>query len=90
MEGNYEAALDAGKRAVELNPYDMGARGVLGICHLVIGEHRQAIELFYTEVSAAFQPLAAFCLTQRRTYEPLLQRAQQLQETFAGLNSRIG
>ena len=33
-------------KAVELNPYDMGARGVLGICHLVIGEHRQAIELF--------------------------------------------
>jgi adenylate cyclase len=46
MEGNYDAALDAGKKAVELNPYDMGARGVLGICHLVIGEHRQAIELF--------------------------------------------
>lgn len=48
MEGHYEAALDAGKRAVELNPYDMGVRGVLGICHFVIGEHRQAIELFST------------------------------------------
>jgi adenylate cyclase len=46
MDGNHEAALDAGKKAVELNPYDMGARGVLGICHLVIGEHGQAIELF--------------------------------------------
>jgi adenylate cyclase len=46
MEGNYEAALDAVKRAVELNPYDMGARGVQGMCHLVVGEHRQAIELF--------------------------------------------
>jgi adenylate cyclase len=46
MQGHYEAALDAGKRAVELNPYDMGARGVLGFCHFVIGEHRQAIELF--------------------------------------------
>jgi adenylate cyclase len=50
MEGNYEAALDAGNKAVDLNPYDMGARGVLGICHLVIGEHRQAIELFSTAV----------------------------------------
>jgi adenylate cyclase len=50
MEGHYEAALDAAKKAVELNPYDMGARGVLGICHLVIGEHRQAIELFSTAV----------------------------------------
>ena len=46
MEGNYEAALEAVKRAVELNPYDMGARGVQGMCHLVVGEHRQAIELF--------------------------------------------
>jgi adenylate cyclase len=44
--------MGAGKRAVELNPYDMGARGVLGICHLVTGEHRQAIELF----SIAVQP----------------------------------
>jgi adenylate cyclase len=46
MQGHYEAALDAANKAVELNPYDMGARGILGICHLVIGEHRQAIELF--------------------------------------------
>ena len=38
--------MDAGKRAVELNPYDMGARGVLGMCHFMSGEHRQAIELF--------------------------------------------
>src|SRR5437868_4147632 len=46
LEGHDEAAMDAAKRAVALNPYDMGARGVLGICHFVIGEHRQAIELF--------------------------------------------
>ena len=46
MQGHHEAAMDAIRRAIELNPYDMGARGVLGICHLVIGEHRQAIELF--------------------------------------------
>ena len=45
-EGHYEAAMDAAKRAVGLNPYDMGARGVLGVCHLVSGEHRHAIELF--------------------------------------------
>ena len=28
--------MDAAKRAVALNPYDMGARGVLGICHFVM------------------------------------------------------
>ncbi|KWV54025.1 adenylate cyclase [Bradyrhizobium macuxiense] len=46
MQGHYEAAMDAIKRAIELNPYDMGARGVLGICHMVIGDHRRAVELF--------------------------------------------
>jgi len=50
MEGHDEAAMDAAKRAVALNPYDMGARGVLGICHMVIGDHRQAVELFSTAV----------------------------------------
>jgi adenylate cyclase len=48
QDGHYEAAMDAARRAVALNPYDMGARGVLGICHFAIGEHRQAIELFST------------------------------------------
>jgi GTPase SAR1 family protein len=50
----------------------------------------QAIELFYQEVAAAFQPLAAFCLTQRRLYEPLLQRAEELHRTFAELKARLG
>jgi len=51
MEGNHDAAFEAARRAIELNPYDMGVRGVLGICHLVIGEHRQAVEM----LSTAFQ-----------------------------------
>src|SRR6476646_1134949 len=46
MEGHYEEAMDAGRRAAGLNPYDMGARGVLGMCHFASGEHRQAIEFF--------------------------------------------
>src|ERR1700726_4572874 len=29
MEGNHDAAMGAAKRAVSLNPYDMGARGIL-------------------------------------------------------------
>src|SRR5260370_32698278 len=40
--------MEAAKGAVKLNTNAMGARGVLGISHLVIGEHRQAIELFST------------------------------------------
>jgi adenylate cyclase len=46
MQGNYDGAREAAKRAVKLNPYDMGARGVLGISHLVVGEQQEAIELF--------------------------------------------
>jgi adenylate cyclase len=45
MEGRAEAAQDAIRKAVALNPYDMGARGVEGICHFVRGEHREAIAL---------------------------------------------
>src|SRR5262249_49129879 len=37
-------------KAVELNPYDMGARGILGMSHLVVGEHREAVDLFTTAV----------------------------------------
>ena len=49
-----------------------------------------AIELFYKEVSAAFQPLAAFCVTQRQTCEPLLRRAEELQKTFEKFGARLG
>ena len=45
MQGRTEAAKDAIRKAVALNPYDMGARGVQGACHLVSGEHRDAIAL---------------------------------------------
>src|SRR3954462_7095492 len=39
LEGHYEVAMDAANRAVGLNPYDMGARGVLGFCYFYSGEH---------------------------------------------------
>ena len=50
----------------------------------------QAIELFYKEISSAFEPLAAFCITERKRYEPLLVRVGELKETFASLKSRLG
>jgi GTPase SAR1 family protein len=49
-----------------------------------------AIELFYKEVSSAFEPLAAFCVAQRQTCEPLLRRAEEIQKTFAKLANRLG
>jgi GTPase SAR1 family protein len=51
---------------------------------------QQAISLFYKEVSATFQPLATFCVLQRRTYEPQLKRAEEIQGTFEGLKARTG
>src|SRR5215468_7822922 len=50
MSGHYDAARETAIKAVGLNPYDMGCRGILGMSHLVVGEHRQAIELFTTAV----------------------------------------
>jgi adenylate cyclase len=50
MSGHYDAARETALKAVELNPYDMGARGILGMSHLVVGEHREAVDLFTTAV----------------------------------------
>ena len=48
-----------------------------------------AIELFYQEIKIAFQPLGIFCATQRKTYEPLLGRTEELQKTLDGLRPRL-
>jgi hypothetical protein len=49
----------------------------------------QAIELFYADVATAFHPLQAFCIAQRRQFEPLLQRTDELRRTFDALASRL-
>jgi adenylate cyclase len=51
MQGDHDGAHDAIRKAVQLNPYDMGSRGVQGICHMVSGEHREAIELLSMAVT---------------------------------------
>jgi small GTP-binding protein len=48
-----------------------------------------AIELFYHEIVIAFQPLETFCLEQRKTYEPLRERIEQLRKRFTALNSQL-
>lgn len=48
-----------------------------------------AISLFYHELSTAFQPLAAFCAIERKRYEPLLARVDELKQTFGALKSRL-
>src|SRR5436190_7791821 len=62
----------------------------LELIDAIEGQMKHAIDLFYLEISAAFQPLAAFCITERKRYEPVLQKAEKLQETFRGLAARLG
>jgi hypothetical protein len=49
-----------------------------------------AIDLFYRDIVLAFEPLAAFCLAERRRFEPLLKRVDELERVFADLASRLG
>jgi len=49
--GNYDAAIEAGEHAVELNKYEPTARVMLGMCYFTAGDHIRALELF----SAAMQ-----------------------------------
>src|SRR2546423_9681957 len=51
---------------------------------------RHAIDLFYKEISVAFEPLAAFCVTERKRYEPLVEQADALKESLGGLSRRLG
>ena len=49
----------------------------------------QAVDVFYNEIESAFQPLAAFCSSERKRYEPLLRRVDELKQTFADLQPRL-
>jgi GTPase Era involved in 16S rRNA processing len=51
---------------------------------------RHAIDLFYKEIAVAFEPLAAFCITERKRYEPLVGQADALKEQLGGLARRLG
>jgi small GTP-binding protein len=62
----------------------------LELIHAIEEQMNHAIDLFYKEISVAFAPLAAFCTTERKRYEPLMQQAEKLKETFRGLAARLG
>jgi hypothetical protein len=50
----------------------------------------RAVDLFYSEITNAFQPLAAFCVAQRRTFQPMLDRAEALRSKLQTLASQLG
>ena len=70
MEGHHEAAMDAAKRAVGLNPYDMGARGVLGFCHLVTRRTPQGHRAVF-DGGAARQQRSPLSMGRRERVQPL-------------------
>ena len=51
---------------------------------------RHAIDLFYKEIAVAFEPLAAFCVAERKRCEPLVAQADTLRELFGGISQRLG
>jgi hypothetical protein len=62
----------------------------LELIHAIEEQMNHAIDVFYQEISLAFEPLAAFCMAERRRYEPLMQKAEKLKQTFEALTARIG
>ena len=62
----------------------------LELVHAIEEQMNHAIDLFYQEISLAFAPLAAFCTSERKRYEPLMERAEKLKEILRGLMARLG
>jgi hypothetical protein len=62
----------------------------LELVHAIEEQMNHAIDLFYKEVSVAFEPLAVFCTTERKRYEPLMQKSEKLGETLDNLTARLG
>ncbi|HEX5177188.1 MAG TPA: dynamin family protein [Chthoniobacteraceae bacterium] len=50
---------------------------------------RHAIDLFYAEIGSVFQPLRAFCTSERKRYDPLLNRVREIEKSFAELSAEL-
>lgn len=59
------------------------------LMHTIEPQLNHAIDRFYTEISTAFRPLTAFCLAQRRHYEPQFERCEELQRKFDAVASHL-
>jgi small GTP-binding protein len=60
------------------------------LIHAIEEQMKHAIDLFYKEISVAFEPLAAFCTSERKRYEPLLQQANSLKDLLGATSQRLG
>ncbi len=59
------------------------------LTQLIEQQLHRAIDLFYNEITAAFQPLSAFCIARRREYDPLLGRAEEIRRRLEMLTNRL-
>jgi len=59
------------------------------VTRLIEQQLRHAVEIFYREIAVAFQPLATFCVTRRREFEPQLKRAEAIQQQLDRLTARL-
>jgi len=59
------------------------------VTQLIEQQLRHAVEIFYREIAVAFQPLATFCVTRRREFEPQLKRADAIQQQLDRLTARL-
>jgi GTPase SAR1 family protein len=59
----------------------------LELIHAIEQQMNHAIDLFYQEISLAFAPLSAFCTTERKRYEPLMEQAENLNAKLSGLTT---
>jgi len=62
----------------------------LELIHAIEQQMNHAIDLFYQEISVAFAPLVAFCTTERRRFEPLMQKTETLKETLRDVAAKLG
>ncbi|CAN5577729.1 dynamin family protein [soil metagenome] len=50
---------------------------------------QHAIDLFYAEIGAVFQPLRAFCASEHKRYDPLRNRVGEIEKSFAELTAEL-
>ncbi|MEY2519546.1 MAG: hypothetical protein QOF24_1305 [Verrucomicrobiota bacterium] len=60
------------------------------LTHAIEEQMKHAIDLFYKEISVAFEPLTAFCTSERKRYEPLVQQANSVKDLLSGISQRLG
>jgi ribosome biogenesis GTPase A len=56
-----------------------------GLIAAIEQQLQHAIDLFYGGIGSVFQPLRAFCIAERKRYDPLLNRVREIEKSFAQL-----